>query len=194
IGRCLRVGADTAPCRTVVGITENIKQSSLRSDPGTQYYLPVDQYHPENARLFIRIDGDASRAAETVMRRLQRVMPGDSYLTVMMMRDVVGREEQSWRLGATLFVALGALALILAAIGLYSVIAYGVAQRTRELGVRVALGARTPDVLWLVVSDGVRFTILGLAIGGAIALAVGHWVEPLLFGEKPFDPLVLSTV
>jgi putative ABC transport system permease protein len=194
LGQCLRVSADTAPCRTVVGITEGIKQSSLSDDPGTQLYLSLDQYNPENASLFVRMDGDASRAAEMVRRRLQHLMPGESYVTVTPMRDVVGREEQSWQLGATMFVALGVLALVLAAVGLYSVIAYGVAQRTRELGVRVALGARTPDVLWLVLGDGVRFTILGLAIGGAISLAVGRWVEPLLFGERASDPLVFGAV
>jgi predicted permease len=193
IGQCLRL-ADTAPCRTVVGITEGIKQSSLSDDPGTQYYLPIGQYHPENASLFIRIDGDASRATETVRRHLQHLMPGGLYVTVTPMRDIMGREERSWQLGATMFVALGVLALVLAAVGLYSVIAYGVVQRTRELGVRVALGARTSDVLRLVLGDGVRFTILGLAIGGAIALAVGRWVEPLLFGEHATDPLVFGAV
>jgi len=86
------------------------------------------------------------------------------------------------------------LALILAAVGLYSVIAYGVVQRTRELGVRVALGAGTPDVVWLVLADGVRFTILGLGMGGAISLALGRWVEPLLFGEHATDPLVYGAV
>lgn len=194
IGQCLRIEADTMPCRTVVGVTENIKESSLTDDPGKQYYVPIAQFYPQDARLFIRIDGDARRAAETVRQRLQHVMPGASYLTVMQVRDIIGREEQSWQLGATMFVALGVLALVLAAVGLYSVIAYGVAQRTRELGVRVALGARAPDVVWLVLGDGMRFTILGLAIGGAISLAVGRLVEPLLFGERPFDPLVFGAV
>jgi putative ABC transport system permease protein len=194
IGQCVRVGADTVPCRAVVGVTEGIKQSSLSDDAGIQYYLPIDQYHPENASLFVRIDGDASRTAETVRRRLQRLMPGAAFVTVTPMRDIVGPEQRSWRLGATMFVALGVLALVLAAVGLYSVIAYGVAQRTRELGVRVALGARTSDVLWLVLGDGVRFTILGLGIGGAMSLAVGRWVEPLLFGEHATDPVVFGAV
>jgi putative ABC transport system permease protein len=193
IGQCLRF-ADTAPCRTIVGITEGIKQSSLSDDPGTQYYLPIGQYHPENAQLFIRIDGDASRATETVRRHLQRLMPGGVGVVVTPMRDIMGREERSWQLGATMFVALGVLALVLAAVGLYSVIAYGVVQRTRELGVRVALGAETPDVVWLVLADGVRFTILGLVVGSAIALVGGRWVEPLLFGERATDPLVFGAV
>jgi putative ABC transport system permease protein len=194
IGRCLRLAADTAPCRTIVGIAESIKESSLSDDPGLQYYLPIDQYFPENANLFIRIEGDASRAVETVRSRLQRVMPGASYITVTPMRDIVDPEVRSWRLGATMFVAFGVLALVLAAVGLYSVIAYGVTQRTRELGIRVALGAQLPDVLWLVLRDTIRFTALGLLLGGAIALAAGRWVQPLLFGESATDPLVFLAV
>jgi putative ABC transport system permease protein len=194
IGQCLRVSADTAPCRTVVGITENIKQSSLSDDPGMQYYLPIGQASPQTAALFVRMVGNASASAETVRRRLQRLMPGTSYVTVTPMSDIIDPEVRSWQLGATMFVAFGMLALVLAAIGLYSVIAYGVTQRTRELGVRVALGAQVPDVLWLVLRDTIRFTILGLLLGGAIALAAGRWVEPLLFGERATDPLVFGAV
>jgi len=194
LGQCLRVGADTAPCRTIVGITENIKQSSLSDDPGTQYYLPIGQASEEQAALFVRIAGDASQSAETVRRRLQRLMPGASYVTVTPMRDIVDPEVRSWQLGATMFVAFGLLALVLAAVGLYSVIAYGVTQRTRELGIRVALGAQVPDVLWLVLRDTIRFTVLGLALGGAIALVAGRWVQPLLFGEHAADPLVFGAV
>jgi putative ABC transport system permease protein len=194
IGQCLRVGADTAPCRTVVGITEGIKQSSIGDDPGTQFYMPIGQYNPDQAALFVRLAGDASAAAETVRRRLQRLMPGASYVTVTPMRDIIDPEIRSWQLGATMFVAFGVLALVLAAVGLYSVVAYGVTQRTRELGVRVALGAQVQDVLWLVLRDTIRFTILGLLLGSAIALAAGRWVEPLLFGERATDPLVFGAV
>jgi len=194
IGQCLRMFADTMPCRTVVGVTETIKQSSLSDDPGLQYYLPIGQYTRQDASLFIRMNGDASRSAETVRRRLQRLMPGAWYVTVTPMRDILGQQTRSWQLGATMFVALGVLALVLAAVGLYSVIAYGVTQRTRELGVRVALGAQGPDVLWLVLRDTIRFTALGLLLGGAIALVAGRWVEPLLFREHATDPLVFGAV
>jgi putative ABC transport system permease protein len=91
-------------------------------------------------------------------------------------------------------VAFGALALGLAAIGLYSVIAYAVAQRTHELGVRMALGASVRDVMRIVVGQGVTFAVAGIVIGGLIALWAGKWVEPLLFAQKARDPLVFAVV
>ena len=86
------------------------------------------------------------------------------------------------------------LAVILAALGLYSVMAYGVTQRTHEVGVRMALGARGADVVRLVVSDGLRFVALGLLLGSAISLVAGPWVAPLLFEESPRDPVVFGAV
>ena len=93
-----------------------------------------------------------------------------------------------------MFVAFGVLALVLAAIGLYSVIAYNVAQRTHELGVRVALGAQARDVVRLVVVDGLRLAAVGVAIGAAVALWAGKWVKPLLFNVSPKDPAVFVIV
>src|SRR6185436_11923456 len=96
--------------------------------------------------------------------------------------------------GATMFVAFGALALIVAAVGLYGVIAYNVAQRMHELGVRVALGAQAADVGRLVVGQGLRLAIAGLAIGGAISLAASRWIQPLLFQQNARDPVVFAVV
>ena len=97
-------------------------------------------------------------------------------------------------MGATMFLAFGLLALVLAAIGLYSVIAYDVAQRTPELGLRIALGAHARDVLRMVLADGLRFGLAGIGIGVAIALVAGHWVQPLLYQESARDPLVFIAV
>jgi ABC-type antimicrobial peptide transport system permease subunit len=121
-------------------------------------------------------------------------MPGISYVTITPFRDIVSSQRRSWQLGATMFLAFGVLALILAAMGLYSVIAYNVTQRTHEIGVRVALGAQARDVAGLVVSDGLRVTIVGVAIGGAVALWAGRWVKALLFDVSPNDPAVFALV
>ena len=93
-----------------------------------------------------------------------------------------------------MFVAFGALALALAAIGLYSVIAYTVAQRTRDLGVRAALGAQVADLVGLVVSEGVKLGVAGVAIGVGLALVGSRWIGPLLFEESPRDPVVFGLV
>jgi ABC-type antimicrobial peptide transport system permease subunit len=101
---------------------------------------------------------------------------------------------RGWQFGATMFLAFGGLALALAAVGLYSVIAYGVAQRQKELGVRIALGASRGSVVRLVVRGGVRIVVVGIGIGAVISLWAGHWVEALLFNESPRDPVVYATV
>jgi len=129
-----------------------------------------------------------------VRRALQKIMPGTSYVTVRPMTEIFDPTIRSWKLGATMFVAFGALALILAAIGLYSVIAYNVVQRTHEMGVRVAFGAQMRDVVQLILGEGLRVTLIGLAVGGAVALYAGRWVAPLLFNVKPSDPLVFGAV
>jgi len=195
IGQCMHlITKDTLPCTTVVGIAENIKSGSLTDDSGLHYYLSIEQFKPETADLVVRTRGDAAAYVETVRHRLQELMPGSAYVTVTPMGNIIGPQERSWRAGATMFCAFSALALVLAAIGLYSVIAYDVAQRTHELGVRIALGAQAADVLRLVVGDGVRFALAGIAIGVALALASGHWVAPLLFGVSPKDPIVFGAV
>jgi ABC-type antimicrobial peptide transport system permease subunit len=121
-------------------------------------------------------------------------MPGVSYVNVTPLSSVLGHETSSWRMGATMFSVFGFLALLLAAIGLYSVIAYNVAQRTRELGVRVALGAGARDVIRLVMSEGMRLAAVGVGLGAGIALIVARWVKPLLFEQSPRDPVVFAGV
>jgi predicted permease len=194
IGQCIRVNADTMPCTYVVGIAENIKSQSLSADSGYYYYLSATQFSPQSGGLFVRTRGEAIKVREAVRRRLQREMPGASYIVATPFSDIVGSQTRSWELGATMFVAFGALALALAAIGLYSVVAYNVAQRTHELGVRVALGAQSRDVIRLVVTDGLRLAGAGVAIGAVIAFAASKWVKPLLFNVSPTDPLVFGLV
>jgi predicted permease len=194
IGQCIGIGARADSCTRVVGVAEDIKAHALDWEAVMHYYLPAAQFHPEFTQLLVRVRGDASRDAEAVRRALQREMPGASYLTVSRFSDVIGGETRSWRLGATVFTAFGFLALVLAALGLYSVIMYNVAQRTHELAIRTALGAKGSDLVRLVVLDGVRLGLAGVLIGGVLALVAGHWVEPLLFQESSRDASVFALV
>jgi putative ABC transport system permease protein len=194
LGRCVKIGADTAPCRTVVGVAEDIVRSDFRDDPRLAYYLPAAQWHPERDGIFVRTRGPAEAYAEPVRRALQAGMPGDAYVDVHPLADIVAPNMRQWDLGATMFTIFGALALLVAAVGLYSVTAYAVAQRTHELGVRVALGAGSGDLARLVLGEGLRLAVLALAIGVAGALVAGRFIAPLLFETSPRDPLILSAV
>lgn len=195
IGQCARIESDTMPCTYVVGIAEDIHTHSLSPERRFYYYyLSAAQMRPDDGGLLARAGGDTRAVAEPLRRRLQREMPGASYVTVTRFSDIVADETRSWVVGATVFTAFGVLALVLAAVGLYSVIAYEVAQRRHELAVRVALGARMADVLRLVVTRGLRVGVLGIVIGGAIARVAGTSIEPLLFEESPRDPAVFGVV
>ena len=195
IGQCVRVQADTMPCTTVVGIAENIREQGLLSDSGFFYYMPITQFRMGSGGIFVRTKGsDGEQSKEAIRRALQREMPGASYVTVTPFKDIVSPQMRSWRLGATMFVAFGALALVLAAVGLYSVIAYNVQQRTHEMGVRIALGAQSGDVAGLVVGGGLRVAGLGIAIGIALALWATRWVKPLLYDVSPTDPSIYVVV
>ena len=127
-------------------------------------------------------------------RALQPLMPGAGYVTSKSMESLVSPSMRSWQLGATMFATFGALALLLAALGLYGVIAHSVAQRRHEMGVRVALGARTSDVAGLVIRESLRIVTVGVALGVIAALVAGRWIAPLLFEVSPRDPMVLAAV
>jgi ABC-type antimicrobial peptide transport system permease subunit len=140
------------------------------------------------------VRGDPAARVEEVRRILQRVMPGQSYVTVRPFRELVEARRRSWQVGATMFAAFGALALLVAAVGLYGVITYNVAQRMHELGVRIALGAQAGDVIRLVVGQGVRFALIGVTLGLALALVGARWIQPLLFQQSARDPGIYAGV
>jgi hypothetical protein len=194
IGKCILLDSRSAPCRTVVGVVENIQQNSLTETQKRQLYLAIEQLRPEEAILFVRARGNAEDVVERVRRRLQPLMPGASYVSVMSMRDILDPRQRSWQVGATMFVVFGGLALVLAAVGLYSVIAYGVAQRTREIGVRIALGAGAGDIVRLVIAEGMRFAGSGIVLGVVMALWASKWVGPMLFSVSGRDPGVYALV
>jgi predicted permease len=192
LGQCVRFGDDKAPCTYVVGVAEDIKNVRLADDPGLYIHRPAAQSNPRQLGLVIRTRGDAAPFVEAVRQRLQREMPGASYVRVRPYADIVGERLKSWRLGATMFVVFGILAVVLAAIGLYGVVSYSVAQRTHELGVRRALGAQSTDVVGLILRHGLSLVAVGVVIGGAVTVALAGRVAPLLFGVSPRDPMVYA--
>jgi predicted permease len=199
LGECIRIGIWRAPretldCSTVVGIAEDAVHNPLTDEPN-RYYIPIEQFPDFGAwRLLLRIRGAPASAAEDIRRALQRQMPGEQYVTARPLSELIDDQRRSWTIGATMFAAFGVLALLVASVGLYGVISYNVAQRMNELGVRVALGAQPANILGLIVGQGVRFALAGVAAGVVLALAASHWFQPLLFRQSAKDPIVYTIV
>lgn len=195
IGKCFRMREQSAPCMTVVGVAEDMVQREIADNRRYHYYLSIDQYtRTWGNGLLLRLRGDPLREAESIRAALQRVMPGESYLRVLPLAALVQDARRSWRLGAAVFVAFGALTLAVAAIGLYGLIRYNVTERWHELGVRVALGAQRVDLLRLVVGEGVSLAGLGIIGGLPIAWFAARWMQPLLYQQSASDPLIYLAV
>jgi ABC-type antimicrobial peptide transport system permease subunit len=199
VGECIRIGIwratrESLDCSTVIGVAEDAVHNPITDEPN-RYYIPIDQFPNFGARrLLLRVHGPPAAASEGIRRALQREMSGQQYVTARPLTDLVDDQRRSWAIGATMFVAFGVLALIVASVGLYGVIAYNVAQRMHELGVRVALGAQPANILRLIVGQGVRFALAGVVTGTMLALAASHWFQPLLFRQSAKDPIVYALV
>jgi len=179
----------------VIGIAEDAVQQSLTEEQRFRYYMPLEQYRPINGSfLMLRVRGEPAEQSEGIRQALQGLMPGEGYITAWPLDDVLRAPRRSWEIGATLFVAFGGLALLVAAIGLYAVIGYNVTQRMHEIGVRIALGAQRADVVRLVVGQGMGFALAGAVIGAMLAYWAARWVQPLLFQQSARDPFVFLTV
>jgi predicted permease len=193
IGKCVIVSKPTNGCTTIVGVVEDVHMSSVIENTQTFFYLPIAQGSsnvPE--ALVARVtDAGASGAVRTLRTELLQIMPDQSDWSVRRMAQVLDRDIRPWRMGAILFSALGGLALIVAAIGIYGVVAYAMSQRTHEMGVRIALGARLIDILDLVVADALRVVVVGIVIGLVAAVLLGRVVASQLFGVVPSDASIL---
>src|SRR5262249_26255739 len=161
-----------------------------------QYYVLASQYRPSAPFevLYIRTNGDPAQLQAAVRGEIARIAPGMPFVDVRPLRSLTTAQTQAWKLGATLFSMFGGLAVIVAALGLYSALAFTVASRTREFGIRSAVGARATDVARMVLTSGLRLMATGLIIGFGLALAAGRWVAPLLFQTSPEDPAVFAGV
>jgi ABC-type antimicrobial peptide transport system permease subunit len=199
IGRCVRFGSDTAPCAEVIGVVENVRRQSIFDDSTGFVYLPLAQARsavPWRQLLVRPATRDAARFTEPVRTAIQTAVPQLPYAEVRLVSEdrKVRRELRPTRLGASMFGAFGLLALALAAVGIYAVVSYDVGQRTREIGVRLALGAKQADVAQLVVLDGVRVIVVGSLLGVAGVFLGGKFVTPLLYQVSSRDPVVIGGV
>jgi putative ABC transport system permease protein len=171
----------------------------LTEQAAMQYFIPLAQNSDSVLRspvtaLLVRTAGPAEDMVATVRREMQATVDGLPYPEINPFPAIVARLLTPWRRGAVLLGLFGALGLLLAALGLYGVQSYLVSQRTRELGIRIALGAGRPELLRLVVRQGLRVALLGVLLGAGAALVAGNVVASLLYGVSPRDPLILTGV
>jgi predicted permease len=198
LGRCMRFEKRENPCYTVVGVVEDSRWGYvIEPEPRPQYYLPLGNLPSPGATGRVLIVRTAPRAAEPIAAEVRSVLAGvfpAAQVHVRRMLENLEPEYRPWRLGATLFTGFGLLALLVAIIGIYSTVSYGVSQRTHEFGVRAALGAQLGDVVRLVVGEGLRTVAIGVVFGIGLALAAGRLVAAMLYGVSPADPLTLGLV
>jgi len=188
--------AQGAPLMEIIGIAKDGRYKTLYEDPQTYMFLPVHQ-HPQSAMALLisaQSAGDLRPMVEIARREIARL---DARLPVgglMMAEENLSLAYWGPRVAAGMASTFGALALVLATLGLYSVMTYAVSQRTREIGIRMALGASLRDVLRLIVSQGMRMSLIGIALGLAGALALTRVLASLLLGVGAADPLTFVGV
>lgn len=193
VGECVKLGSDST-CTRIVGVVQNIILFSMVKDDRAMIYLPPTHpgfgvgRHP--GAIVVRASGDPAGLTASIRKSLQGMSPRMPYVQVSPFMELLAPQMRPWRLGATMFTIFGVLALVIAVVGLYSVMSYWVSQRTHEIGVRVALGARQADVVRLVARQGSRPIVAGVLLGAVIAFAGSRWVESMLYETSPHDPLV----
>jgi predicted permease len=197
IGACVHISSRTAPCTTVVGVSKNVRRDKVIESTMLQYFLPMAQA-PASARVpYTLVVGttpeNTTRIRTEILSIVRQVLPGSRPATATVAENLEW-QYRPWRMGATLFTAFGLLALIVAAIGIYSSIAYAVTQRSHELGVRMAIGAQRAEIGRLVVGSGVKTVGAGVVFGVAISLGLSRLVESMLYGTDARDPAVLGGV
>jgi predicted permease len=195
VGECVEVDGGGA-CATVVGVVENARRFFLREPRALLFYQPLPRSADDRApgALFVRVAPGSRGVRAAVTRAVQTLEADLPFVRVQTLGDALDPQIRPWRLGATVFTTFGVLSVALAAMGLYGALSYVVAQRTREIGVRLAVGARARDVVRLVIRDGLGVVVAGILIGVAISLAGGQWIAGLLFDVSPRDPAVFAAV
>ena len=176
----------------VIGVAGDVRFESLLEDPQPVFYVPMRQSPRSAFNVFVRSSRPFAAVGPGVSRTVHALDPGVATYDVLPMRDVIERSTSSQRIAVTLLAICGTLALLLASIGLYGVMAYVVSQSTRELGLRMALGAGPAGVLRLVMARGMRVTAAGVVAGAAIALGTTRLMGDLLFGVRPYDPATFA--
>jgi putative ABC transport system permease protein len=196
IGKRIRFGPpeDNEPWHTIVGVVREVKHDRLNASTRMSVYLPFAQMPIGGSSLVIRTDGRPENLIAAVRDQVRELDPDLPVTRIMPMTEVVARSVWQPRLYTALFGVFAAVALILATVGIYGVMSYSVTQRTREIGLRMALGAQRQDVLKLVVGRGIILASIGVGVGLAAAVGLTRLMTSLLFGVTATDPFTFAAV
>jgi predicted permease len=196
VGKRFRFGRD-GDWIEVVGIAADGTYMMMAEAPRPYFYVPMAQRFHSPVTLMVRSTSDPAALSATVQRQIAALDPDLPVYNVRTMEKHISDSvfgTMPMRFGASLAGVQGLVALLLALMGLYAVVSYAVSQRTREIGVRMALGAARADVLKLVVREGMRLSFVGIAIGLLLAAGLGAILSKVLYGLAPIDPLVFGGV
>ena len=197
IGKRLKPGlsASTSRWREVIGVVKDVRQNDFVADPKLQMYLTYEQcdWFQPNA-LVVRTGVDPLSLGATVRRTVWQIDKDQPVSDIRTMDQIVSAAVARQRFSMLLLGVFASLALLLAAVGIYGVMSYSVAQRTHEIGIRMALGAQRSDVLKMTIRQGLRLAVIGVVIGIAAGLLLTRVMSSLLFGISPTDPLTFATI
>jgi putative ABC transport system permease protein len=199
VGKRLKQGwpetpPSVSPWREVTGVVADVKFNGVTADTPMQAYLPLVHEPSRSLAIIARTAGDPAAlgpAIEGVVQQLNKDLP---LFQIRTMDDMLGTSIARQRMSMLVFVVFAIVALTLASVGLYGVVAHGVTERTHEIGVRIALGAEQRHVLGLVVRQGLTMALVGTAIGVAGSIALSRWIQGLLFGVTATDPMTFAAV
>ena len=187
VGRRISVDGPEGPWREVIGIVRDSKYGSLAEGAMPIGYLPLSQNHETGMTLYVRASVPPGTLAGPLRREIQKLEPNLPVPDIQTMSETIGTSLYAARMGAWLLSSFGGLALLLAVVGIYGVLSFSIARRTREMGIRLALGARTRQVFLLVVRDGMWLVAVGVLIGLGAAAAGARAVGTFLYGISPTD-------
>jgi predicted permease len=196
LGKRLREHGEDNPWFTIVGVAADVKYRRLPRNPNDDpdVYFPLLQRPTNNLSLAVRTTVDPTSLSSAMRSELQKLDPELPVFGITTMAQRVANQTTQSRFSTWLLGIFGGLALVLAAVGIYSVMAYAVEQRTHEIGIRLALGARAGDVVKLVIGQGMRLALLGVGLGLGAALALTQLLKQLLFGVAAADPLTYAVI
>jgi len=194
LGKRINCDHDGVGCAEIIGVVGDVKHNSLVDDAGYDLYYACFQSYSKQTHFVARTQGDPTTVAKDIQRAIWQVAPDTGVFNVMPVTRLSANTVWQSRVWGLLFGIFSSIALVLAVAGIYGVMAYFVTQRTREIGVRIALGAQWRDVLTLVLKSGMTLVVIGLTIGLAGALALTRLMTSLLFEVSPTDPVTFGAV